>query len=109
MSNSSGLARWVRSPVCSRKAGRSGRALIRSIASCNVAVTSLFGSLLKPMWLSLIWTNVKSPAGGPEGVLPDRTAPQDAAADGPGEPGAGPGHALEEPAAVDAVVERGRE
>src|SRR5262249_24734051 len=27
---------------------------------CNVPTTSLFGSLPKPIWLSLIWTNEKS-------------------------------------------------
>ena len=43
------------SPVCNTKAGRCGSALSRPTASCKVAVTSLFASLLKPMWLSLIW------------------------------------------------------
>src|SRR5207253_2180526 len=62
VSNSSGLARWVRSPVCSRKAGASGSLLIRAMASVRVPVTSLFGSFLKPMWLSLICTNEKSVA-----------------------------------------------
>jgi hypothetical protein len=42
------------------KAGAVGSALTRAIASCNVAVTSVFGALEKPMWLSLIWAKVKS-------------------------------------------------
>ena len=47
--------------MCSRKAGASGRALILSTAIWSVPATSLFGSFEKPMWLSLIWTKVKSP------------------------------------------------
>ena len=48
------------SPVCSRKSGGVGSALILSMATCSVAVTSGLASLLKPMWLSLIWTKLKS-------------------------------------------------
>ncbi len=44
------------SPVCNTSAGLCGSALTFATASCSVAVTSLFASLLKPMWLSLIWT-----------------------------------------------------
>src|SRR5262249_5618314 len=51
---------WVRSPVCSSRAGCWGRALMRLTASRSVAVTSVFGGRLKPMWLSLIWTKRKS-------------------------------------------------
>ena len=43
-----------------KKSGRVGSALILAMARLNVAVTSLFGSLVKPMWLSLTWANVKS-------------------------------------------------
>ncbi len=64
-SNSSGFDRCVRSPVCSRKAGASGRALSLSTAILSVPATSWFGALLKPMWLSLIWTKVKSPVAAP--------------------------------------------
>ena len=42
------------------KSGGWGMALILLIAVCRVAVTSGFAGLLKPMWLSLICTNVKS-------------------------------------------------
>src|SRR5690349_16293816 len=34
---------------------------MRSTARRSVAATSRFGSFEKPMWLSLIWTKVKSP------------------------------------------------
>src|SRR5881396_3228066 len=40
--------------------GALGSALILVTASRNVAATSLFASLLKPMWLSLIWTKLRS-------------------------------------------------
>src|SRR5438552_8513750 len=43
------------SPVCSTKAGACGSAFSLATASWSVAVTSLFASLLNPMWLSLIW------------------------------------------------------
>src|SRR5215469_10249431 len=42
------------------KSGVLGKVLILSIATCKVAVTSGFAGLSKPMWLSLIWTKVKS-------------------------------------------------
>ena len=57
------------------------------------------------MWLSLIWTKVKLPSPGLSAPgWPKVSRRQDAAADGPEDPGADPGHALEEAAAVDAVV-----
>src|SRR6266567_6776564 len=40
--------------------GALGSALIFATASRNVVATSLFASLLKPMWLSLIWTKLRS-------------------------------------------------
>src|SRR6202034_1260571 len=43
------------------KSGLWSIALILLIAVCRVAVTSGLAGLLKPMWLSLIWTKVKSP------------------------------------------------
>ena len=61
VSNSVGAESCVMSPVWSRKAGRVGSALMRSIDSRSVAVTSWFAALLKPMWLSLIWTKNRSP------------------------------------------------
>src|ERR1700760_476178 len=48
------------SPVCSMKSGGVDRPLILSIAACKVAATSGFAGLLKPMWLSLICTKLKS-------------------------------------------------
>ena len=51
----------MRSPVWSAKAGGVGNALILATASCKVAVTSVFAGLLNPIWLSLIWTKLKSP------------------------------------------------
>src|ERR1700761_7664401 len=51
------------SPVCSKKSGAPGIALILSIASFRVPVTSWFAALLKPMWLSLICTKLKDDAG----------------------------------------------
>src|SRR5882762_8986350 len=42
------------------KDGVLGSALIFATASRKVAATSLFASLLKPMWLSLIWTKLRS-------------------------------------------------
>src|SRR5579864_8440003 len=38
-----------------------GSALILSTVACSVPVTSGLAGLLKPMWLSLIWTKLKSP------------------------------------------------
>src|SRR6266853_1233457 len=47
-------------------AGVLGSALILATASRRVAATSLLASLLKPMWLSLICTKLKSaPAAAP--------------------------------------------
>src|SRR5258708_39893058 len=43
------------------KEGATGSALILSIAAFRVATTSVLAGLLKPMWLSLIWTKLKSP------------------------------------------------
>src|SRR5438132_5519872 len=43
------------SPVWSTSAGDCGSAFSLATASWSVAVTSLFASLLNPMWLSLIW------------------------------------------------------
>src|SRR6266566_9101151 len=42
------------------KDGVLGSVLIFATASRKVAATSLFASLLKPMWLSLIWTKLRS-------------------------------------------------
>ena len=52
------------SPVCSMKAGFGRRASIRSSASRSVPVTSVLAALLKPIWLSLIWTKLRPPADG---------------------------------------------
>ena len=60
MSNCSGSVRCVRSPVWSRNSGGFGNALMRMIASRVVPTTSVFAGLLKPMWLSLIWTKFSS-------------------------------------------------
>src|SRR5579859_6756830 len=49
------------SPVCRMKLGFTGSALILSTAAFNVAATSGLAGLLKPMWLSLIWTKLSSP------------------------------------------------
>ena len=46
------------------KSGCCGKALILSIVACSVPVTSVFAGLLKPMWLSLIWTKWSSPFAG---------------------------------------------
>src|ERR1700737_2446046 len=40
--------------------GTFGKPLIRAIASRSVPTTSVFAGLLKPMWLSLIWTKFMS-------------------------------------------------
>src|SRR5579862_8003290 len=53
--------------------GLRGSALMRLIASPNVAVTLLLAALLNPIWLSLIWTNVKSAAPEGEGVVSPNT------------------------------------
>ncbi len=45
---------------------------IRPSAACSVAVTSVFAALLKPMWLSLICTKLKSP-GFPACVFSPKT------------------------------------
>ena len=50
----------MRSPVWRTNAGGVGSALILAMASRSVAVTSGFAALLKPMWLSLIWTKLRS-------------------------------------------------
>jgi hypothetical protein len=60
VSNCSGSVRCVRSPVCNRNSGVFGNALMRMIASRVVPTTSVFAGLLKPMWLSLIWTKFSS-------------------------------------------------
>src|ERR1700750_626470 len=60
VSNSPGLHECVRSPVWIRKSGELGIASILFTADWRVPVTSAFAGLLKPMWLSLICTNVKS-------------------------------------------------
>ncbi len=52
------------SPVCSMKAGCGRRALIRSMARPSVPVTSVLAALLKPIWLSLIWTKLSPLVGG---------------------------------------------
>src|SRR6202789_1235159 len=62
VSNSSGLERWLISPVCSKNSGGVESPLILSTAAFNVPVTSGLAGLLKPMWLSLICTKLNSPA-----------------------------------------------
>jgi hypothetical protein len=65
VSNSAAFEFCVMSPVWIMKSGAfmpAGTRLILSIALVSVPVTSGFAPLLKPMWLSLICTNVKSAA-----------------------------------------------
>src|ERR1044071_6497854 len=45
------------------KSGAVGRALVVAIACLRVPKTSVLAGLLKPMWLSLICTKLKSPTG----------------------------------------------
>src|SRR5690349_18279535 len=58
VSNCAGFDRCVMSPVWIMKAGRVLIALTRLMASSSVLVGSVFGSLLKPIWLSLICTKL---------------------------------------------------
>ncbi len=60
-SNSWAFDRCVTSPVWTTNAGRFGIARICSIADCSVDCGEGFGSLLKPMWLSLICTKLRPP------------------------------------------------
>ncbi len=57
------------SPVWIMKAGRSGAAPIRLIASCKVPTASGLAALLKPIWLSLICTKL-SPLASAAAALP---------------------------------------
>src|SRR5438552_18998824 len=57
------------SPVWIRNDGGVGIALMRSRAILNVAVTSLFASLEKPMWLSLICKKLRSIGGNGDQAL----------------------------------------
>src|ERR1700745_887924 len=86
--------------------GLSGKALILSIATRSVAVTSGFAGLSKPMWVSLIWTKVKSPPFAPSFFEPlGKTPPQGhACAQSPNQAGPRPCHTLQESAAVDTVI-----
>ena len=113
VSNSAALADWVMSPVCSRKSGAPGRALILSMASFSVPVTSWLAALLKPMWLSLIWTKLNSAAPALAcaccaGSRGEELRGGYAAGHGPEQAGSGPGHAAEKVAAVDAVADGSR-
>src|SRR5215468_7176902 len=82
VSNSSGFDRCVKSPVWTSIAGLLGIWLILSSAAFSVPLVSGLASLLKPIWLSLIWTNVKllvsaarasppKPRSNPFGTPPD--------------------------------------
>ena len=62
VSNSAGLDRWVMSPVWRISAGCSACAFTRSMVRVSVPSTSGLASLLKPMWVSLIWTNSGLPS-----------------------------------------------
>src|SRR5437870_2247082 len=67
VSNSAGFERWVTSPVWSSIAGCFGNLVMRSSAACKVAFGSGLASLLKPIWLSLIWTKVNPSRAGEPG------------------------------------------
>src|SRR4051812_34665078 len=87
------------------KSGGCDIALMRLTASWKVPVTFVFGGLLNPMWLSLIWTNVKSWPAEPDGLSAAKDfGPENAATHGIDNAGANPAHALEESASVDAVL-----
>ncbi len=88
--------------MCRMKSGGVGNALILAIAFCNVPITSLFASLLNPMWLSLICAKLKS-AADRRSRCAEQLRREHAAADRPKHAGAGPGHAFEKAAAIDAV------
>ena len=109
VSNSAGFGGLGDVAGVEQEVGR-GRAaaLILSMASWRVPATSWLAALLKPMWLSLIWTKEKSGVvrlhGRGGGGGGEELGGGDAAGHGPEQAGAGPGHAAEEVAAVDAVV-----
>ena len=106
VSNSSGLASCVMSPVCSTNAGLCGSALSLSTASRSVAVTSLFASLLKPMWLSLIWAKkmLFRSRVGEERQPAHREGLWNSARHSPDGRRSRPRHAAQESSAIDAVV-----
>ena len=94
------------SPVCSTSAGLCGSALTFATASCSVAVTSLFASLLKPMWLSLICDEEDALAlgVGEVGQPAHREGRREFRPHSPDRRRASPCHAAEKPAPIDAVV-----
>src|ERR1041384_8096225 len=85
------------------KAGFVGSLATRSSASCKVPLGSGLASALNPIWLSLIWTKLKSApfcasAGGgrggrgrPQGARRGRPPPRQ----GPPQPGPAPGQPLQ--------------
>ena len=104
MSNSLALDRCVRSPVwssnaCDPRAGvdlahrsleRAGDILIRRLFEADMTVAELDEREVRRL--------------GRRRLLAEHSRRKQAAADGPDHSGAGPGHALEEPASIDAVV-----
>src|SRR5215469_16369654 len=96
VSNSSGLERWVMSPVWMRKAGFGDSAAMRSTAALMVALVSGLAGLLKPIWVSLIWTKVRPSVAAEAGA-------RHAAAHGPHEAGARPGAAAQKAAPVHSI------
>jgi hypothetical protein len=96
------FGKMLKSPVCRTNSGGVGNALIFAIAFCNVPMTSLFASLLNPMWLSLISAKLKSPP------ISGAVAPSSFDVSTPplivqSTLSARPRHAFEEPAAIDAI------
>ena len=81
-----------------------GSALILATASWSVAVTSLFGSLREADVAVADLDEREIAARRGRRPAPKAARREDAAADRPEQAGAGPGHAFEEPAAVDAVA-----
>ena len=86
-------------------AGLAGKARTRPMASFSVSMAWGFAALSKPMWLSLIWRNVKPferPPAPRQAKQPDRF--WHAARYRPKHAGSRPDHAFERMTAADAVV-----
>jgi len=76
------------------------------IASRVVPTTSVFAGLLKPMWLSLIWTKFSSAVEIADTLfcrLTKHGGGENSSVHRPNDAGAGPRHAFQKSAAIDCI------
>jgi hypothetical protein len=86
------------------KAGFSGSALILAIASSSVPRAFGLAGLSNPTWLSLICAKVSPRVSGGPGFSDEADGMGHAAGNRPQHPGADPGHAFQNLAAIGAVI-----